>query len=441
MVMAPLSTQEFSGVIHLSYDQPRQFSPENLRLLSTIIDFGGNALDRAYVLQTLELRVENRTQELQVLYDVNQTTSLTAPSKSSLKDTLNKILLSIAYDTGTIHILDHQQQKLSLAASVGMTSQTVSQIEEIPLHENEPGPDEKHCLIYLSREAISQNKVVQRNHLKSQQSSDFTGREESDTCIAVPIHINGLAEGIISVFSADSSYFAPEKVSLLSAIAKQIGISLERERLTKETIIMEERQRLARELHDSVTQSLYSIALFANGTSEHARLGNFDKVLQNLETIDKIIQIPLKEMRLMIFELQPFQLEQKGLQVMLRERLQRVEERAGINTQIVFNEEIKFPLSSQFELYRVAQEALNNSLKHASATSMTIRMARHKHQILFEIIDNGLGFDISSLTQTTGDGVNNMQERSKLINGDFSIQSQPGNGTTVRVTFEENIHD
>ena len=128
--------------------------------------------------------------------------------------------------------------------------------------------------------------------------------------------------------------------------------------------VAEERNRLARDLHDSVTQSLYSLTLFAEAASEELSAGELDTVDNHLRELRQTSRQALQEMRLMIFELRPPELDEKGLALALQERLEAVESRAGMETnlQVGFTERLNSNL--ELSLYSIAREAMNNILRN-----------------------------------------------------------------------------
>src|SRR5262249_46946983 len=152
------------------------------------------------------------------------------------------------------------------------------------------------------------------------------------------------------------------------------AIAVEHARLLAQThqqAALQERQRLARELHDSVTQSLYSLTLLAEAGRRLAEAGELEHVKGCLSRVGETAQQSLKEMRLRVYELRPSALEQDGLVRALRQRLETVEKRAGIQAHLLVEGGWDMPPSQEAELYRIAVEALNNTLKHAQAANVT----------------------------------------------------------------------
>jgi PAS domain S-box-containing protein len=197
--------------------------------------------------------------------------------------------------------------------------------------------------------------------------------------------------------------------------------------------VMEERQRLARDLHDSVTQALYSLILFAEAGYDSARAADLPQVRHYLSRCGETAQQALKEMRLLIYELRPQVLEQEGLVGALRRRLEAVERQAGVETQLLVESLIELPADVETDLYRIAQEALNNILKHSAATRVIVRIGADGAALQMEIVDNGKGFDLESVGERAGIGLASMRERVERLGGSLRIASKPGEGTRTQV--------
>ncbi|MFC2026207.1 sensor histidine kinase, partial [Chloroflexota bacterium] len=149
-----------------------------------------------------------------------------------------------------------------------------------------------------------------------------------------------------------------------------------------------------------------------------------------------ISQQALREMRLLVYELRPLALMDVGLVGALQQRLDAVERRSGIEVHLSIEKEFEVPANIEEELYRIATEALNNVLKHADATNVTVALRKEKiHEtpcIELSIIDDGIGFDPNSREGEGGMGVTSMRERIENLGGDLSIYSTPSEGTEVR---------
>jgi signal transduction histidine kinase len=219
------------------------------------------------------------------------------------------------------------------------------------------------------------------------------------------------------------------------ALAEQLGIVLETYRLrqtARDVAILEERQRLARDLHDAVSQSIYSLTLFARSGREAAEDGDMAQLIPTLNDIEEISLHALQEMRLMLYELRAPLLEQEGLVRALETRFNLVERRAGL--QVNYQVDLppsKLPQSLELELYRLAIEAFNNIIKHAGARKIMVNLQATNGQVYLKIIDDGCGFDPKQVSG--GFGLHGMQERVDRLGGTLDIVSAHGQGTKILV--------
>jgi signal transduction histidine kinase len=199
--------------------------------------------------------------------------------------------------------------------------------------------------------------------------------------------------------------------------------------------VMEERQRLARELHDSVTQSLYSITLYAEAAARYLTAGESLEAADHMREVRDTAQEALREMRLLIFELRPPVLEQEGLAAALQTRLEAVEARAGFKAELNVEGDWRPPFEVEEALYRIAHEALNNVLKHAGASHVKVSLIQDADAVCLEVRDDGCGFDPETVRYQVGRmGLHGMKERAHQINGQLTLDSGPGRGTCVRVS-------
>lgn len=261
--------------------------------------------------------------------------------------------------------------------------------------------------------------------------------------------------GSLGVDATSSRMFGADEIQFLQAVASILALANERqdagqsidrqvEERTREIeqrlvaaaqdkAVLEERQRLARDLHDSVIQALYSVTLHAQGAQRLLASGDLPKALEALRGLQETAQEGLDEMRLLIFELRPPILEQIGLVAALQARLNSVEGRANLQTRLIADVVGDLPALAEQTLYRIAQEALNNVLKHAHAQHVTVRLQRAEAAVQLEINDDGVGFDPSSAETTGGMGLRGIAERAAQLAGTFTLRSAAGAGTYMCV--------
>ena len=201
-----------------------------------------------------------------------------------------------------------------------------------------------------------------------------------------------------------------------------------------EHAITEERNRLARDLHDSVTQSIYSLTLLAEAGQRMIRGGAFTQAEDNQNRLGEIAQQALQEMRLLVYELRPQVLQSEGLIGALEHRLEAVERRAGINARMHVDLEVDLEKNLEEELFHISMEALNNALKHAKASEIVLSLKTEQDFLFLTIKDDGRGFGPDLASSQGGMGISSMTERVEKIGGSLSIQSEIGGGTKISVS-------
>jgi signal transduction histidine kinase len=204
----------------------------------------------------------------------------------------------------------------------------------------------------------------------------------------------------------------------------------------REKAITEERNRLARELHDSVTQALYGVALYSEAAVGHLAQGDTDRVAEQLKELQDTSQEALAEMRLLIFELRPPILDELGLVAALQARLQAVEGRAGLKTEFKTNLEERLPPEVEEGVYRIALEALNNALKYAQARNIKIHLSQDERSASLEVVDDGIGFDLVTVHERGGLGLSAMEERAVELGGRLTVETAPGSGTRIMAVWK-----
>jgi signal transduction histidine kinase len=231
---------------------------------------------------------------------------------------------------------------------------------------------------------------------------------------------------------------AQSDLSLLATIADQVAVAVENARLyaqSRQVAALEERARLARELHDSVTQALFSMTLHTRAAQLSAvREGNGPdgQLSRSLSQLHDLTQGALAEMRALIFELRPGALSEEGLAAALLKHTAAVSAREGLRIEVQAPDD-RLGLDAEVEehLYRLAQEALHNVVKHASATTVTIHLSFDEaNGINLEIVDDGVGFQVDALSPGHM-GLHTMSDRMRQVGGTLNITSHPGQGTTV----------
>jgi PAS domain S-box-containing protein len=261
-------------------------------------------------------------------------------------------------------------------------------------------------------------------------------RSGNKSLLLLPLIPGEQALGVIGLIRKSGVPYGNDEITRLSIVAEELASFIRSDRQRQNAIALEERQRLVHDLHDSISQKLYGLFLLTEAAQ--ARLeGGSPVQAAELSKIGENARQALKEMRLFLFQMKPVDLEHTGLVAALHERLAAVEGRADVKARLLADDDIDLSLDKETMLYYIAQEALNNIMKHADARSVTILLKKRKTSVTLEVVDDGRGFDPTTL-EKGGMGLRIMQERVVKLNGKLKITSHPGKGTKVTVTIGKN---
>lgn len=386
-----------------------------------------NITERMLSRQLLERRVQDRTRKLSALYDILAVSTEEPDMDTVLRACLHKVMAATFASGGALQLLDPHENQLALRAHAGLDAQILAAVEAATA-----GLEIANLLPAGDGAAGLPNIFGPGGRTGLLRDGDVS------TYATVPMSAKGKTIGLLSIFRERRRAFSREDVALLRSIADQIAIVVENLNLRQDNqrlLLVHERNRLARELHDAVTQSLYSLLLFAGASRRQAQLGNLEQVALYAERVESTAKQALREMRLLLHNLRPASLEQVGLVRALRQRLDAVEGRAGVQAELITATPIDLPHAIEEALYYIASEALNNALKHAQAGRVCVRLQQLGDRITLTIEDDGNGFDNGQLVDSGGLGLTSMRERSERLNGSLLISSVPGSGTHVAVAI------
>ena len=372
----------------------------------------------------LERQVQDRTRRLSALYEVMAVASEAPNLSIMLHRLLPRVLAAVRSNGGAIMLIRGSTRTMELAADSGLP-------EGFPVRLDDIEPQQLFSLwdewLGLDEGDLDTTTWPLAPKLRASKGACY---------LTVPISANEACLGLLIVTRVRRRIFNQDDIALLNSVADQIGIAIEniRLRLAQERLaILEERNRLARELHDSVTQSLYSLTLFAEAGRRHAKAGNSDQAMAFLERLGETGQQALKEMRLLVHKLRPAVLVQEGLHGALQHRLNAVERRAGVTATLTIEPGLNLQPALEDAIYYIAQEALNNALKHAHASSVWVTVHKDKSGlVILEVQDNGSGFDPVLANAGGGFGLVSMRERAERFQGSIEIESNALNGATIR---------
>jgi signal transduction histidine kinase len=257
--------------------------------------------------------------------------------------------------------------------------------------------------------------------------------------LVVPLAASGETIGVLCLARPKGQPFGDEQRALARGVGDQLSVAISNARYfeaTHQTAALEERHRIARDLHDSVSQSLFSLTLHTR-TAELAlaRAGlNPDSELgRPLQQVGELTRGALAEMRALIFELRPGALAEEGLGAALSKHSAAVTAREGLEISVQApGERLPLAVEQEEHLYRLAQEALHNAVKHAQANHAWVELVAGDGEVVLTVRDDGVGFDPAQ-PHPGHFGLETMRERASRIGADLSLESAPGAGTNVLV--------
>lgn len=258
--------------------------------------------------------------------------------------------------------------------------------------------------------------------------------------LIVPIKIGTETLGVLNLESNDLDAFSEADLFTAQTIADQVAIAIHNARLyeqARELATVEERQRLARDLHDAVTQTLFSASLIAE-VLPRLWTQDPDEGRRRLEELRQLTRGALAEMRTLLLELRPAALTEVGLTDLLRQLTEATTGRTRVPVTLAVQGQHLLPPDVQVALYRITQEALNNIAKHADASQVTVSLCHQPERVELLITDDGRGFNTEDITSEHL-GLSIMRERATSIGAVISIESQVSHGTRVTIVWSDKL--
>jgi two-component system nitrate/nitrite sensor histidine kinase NarX len=387
-------------------------------------------LDDSY--SSLEKRVADRTRELAILNSIISVASHSLDLQEILADALNKTVEQMAFDAGAAFRLDADPMTSLLIAQRGF-----DQSFNIDLVSSFANTSQETTAEHPPKVTAYQIEELQdEEHLVQWTQSGF------HLLVSVPLSTKGSTLGLFILGKREPGQLSPEELSLLSSIGKQVGVAMENARLyeqAEQTAITAERSRLARELHDAVTQTLFSANLIADVLP---RIWKRDpeEGLQNLEELRQLTRGALAEMRTLLLEMRPESLQRSDIQSLLTQLADAFVGRVRVPISLDIQGNCELTHEVKIVFYRVAQEALNNIAKHSGARQVELHLECQSGRMNLMIKDDGLGFDADTITSDHM-GIAIMRERANSIGANLKLESQLGQGTTIELDWRSARED
>jgi nitrate/nitrite-specific signal transduction histidine kinase len=379
----------------------------------------------------LEQRVADRTRELSTLNAVSAVVSRSLDLGKVMRAALTKTLETMGMEAGAAFRLD-EEGTLSLMAHEGLSDPFIEQVREMPLQRS------------IAAQAVDEAGPVVRavDDYPDGPLKALLREESLESVISVPLVARGEILGVLNLAARTRRTITPEERSLLASVGQQAGVAVENARLYEQAEVAAaaaERTRLARELHDAVSQTLFSASMIADVLP---RLWERDpeEGRRRLEDLRRLTRGAMAEMRTLLWELRPSALLETNLGELLGQLSRAVAGRADIDVALNVERLVSPPADVKVALYRIAQEALNNVVKHAQASRVVMILREGEGEVTLSIRDDGRGFASQDIPPGHL-GLSTMGERAASIGAALTVESDPGQGTEVYVVWKEGEAD
>ncbi len=358
---------------------------------------------------------------------------------------LEKVLQVTGQEAAEIHLLDTDERTMTTKASIGGPEGFQIRKEVFVLGECLCG------LAVLNDEPLIVPDI--QNDARVTRLSCVRFGFQSVAC--VPLRVKGRSIGVLTVHGRDRHHFSAEDTDLLIAAANQLATAIENARLYAEMearvealsqklqhmAVVEERERLAREIHDGLAQTLSLLSIEVGQARSLLSGGDMEGLATELGEMSRVIDAGYEEVREAITSLRLTAPKGEGWIDWLQEYVYDFGARHDLAAEVHAPSDMTpliLPPHQEVHLTRIVQEALNNVRKHARASQVQMAFISNGHGLKLRIEDDGQGFDVQRAQRRRGRyGLSTMKERAELLGGNLEVQSAPGQGTTIIVEIEQ----
>jgi len=412
---------------------------DDMVIISSITDISR----RKETEEMLEMRVRQRTRELERRREVSdglRDTLAILNSNRSQAEILDHIVIQasrlLCADACAIYSLDKKGRKLTRKASFGLTSEDGDpQLlgPDFVQITDEPDPENTDSTSLVAGKRMH---IVTVERPRDESEPDLLQATSYRALLSVPLVVKEAIYGNLMLYFTEPRKFSPEEIELATAVGDQAALAIENARLrtqVERAAVTAERNRIARDLHDSVTQTLFSATLIAEVLPRVARTSQ-DESERLLQELRQLTRGALAEMRTLLLELRPATLGEVDINELLRQLTEGVTGRARMPIALTIEGDSQLSPDVKVAFYHIAQEALNNVAKHARASQAEVHLEGDQHLATLTISDNGRGFVLEEVTPEHL-GITIMRERAQDIDATLEIKSRTLAGTEVVVTW------
>ncbi|MFO7169562.1 MAG: GAF domain-containing protein [Chloroflexota bacterium] len=415
------------GVLTVESDQVNAFTYEDVDLLEAVAAQVVGPISSARLYQEAQLlaeQVRRRNKVLEVINTLARMAVSTLDLERLLATVTAEIQQGFGYGHVELYLVDEERGELELVAQAGT---------EEPVTPGHRQPLSKGLLGRAYRTAAT----VRADDVRQEPDYQVNTLADARSELCVPVVASGRVLALLNLESRQVAAFSDEDRAALETAADVLANAIENARLyqrAQEAAVLEERSRLARDLHDSISQQLFSMTLTAQAARAQLEK-NPARAAAQLERLQETASAALAEMRALIFQLRPPGLSEQGLIATLQQHVAMLRRREGLTIDLFVSGEERDARGIEQAMYRIAQEALNNVVKHAGACQVEVALDLRPDQVVMSIVDDGRGFEPGAENNGNGRhlGLVSMRERAAELGGRLELQSAPGKGTRIKV--------
>ncbi len=415
---------------------PHHFGTEEVNLAVTFANQAAMALENAALFGRTDEELQKQVRSLSALNQVMRTASQSLVVDDVLNNALEAVVQVMEADAAWIYLLREGETRLQLRAQLGLSANFAQTMSKVELG---TGPNGR---VAQTGETLL---IAETNRAEAAEAGSGEGwgvpgvaKEGLRSLAIVPLKAKEATVGVLGAATRRSCCLSAAEVELLSAIGSQVGIALENARLyqrSRQVAILEERNRLAREIHDALAQGLTGIIVQLEAMERLAQRRP-EQALASLQRAKDLARRSLQEARRSVWGLRPRSLEDMTLTEALQARVEALREEAQVEASLGVSGTRRI-LSPDVELnlFRIAQEALVNIQRHAQAKTVHVQFDFGNAHLRLVVEDDGVGLPTTGEGSDDGRGLGltGMRERAALLSGQMTVASQPGQGTRVEV--------
>ncbi len=432
LLAVPLNVPHGSPAVLVVYRADvHRFSAEEVDLVSSFANHAAMALENATLFSLTDEELQKQVRSLGALNQIVLTATQTLVLDDVLNNALEAVVQVMGVEAAWIHLLGEGETTLRLRAQRGFSPTFAEKVAEMEVGAGLTG------WVAETGQPLFVQDIVQDERLFTHTAAD----EGLRSFAAVPLQAKETVVGVLAVATRTDRRFSATELELLSAVGSQIGIAVVNARLyqrSRQAAILEERNRLAREIHDSLAQGLTGIIVQLEAMERLAQRRP-DQALQSLQRAKDLARHSLQEARRSVWGLRPRALEDLSLDEALNRFVENMCGDGGPRVTFgVTGPKRALSPDVELNLFRIAQEALSNVQRHAHARSAQVQLDYEGSQVRLVVKDDGIGLPVTDFAELSGDrdhrfGLVGMRERVSLLGGEMQIKRSSTGGTQIEV--------